>query len=164
MPPLFVDYQYLTFTYDPLQINNIALHPEMKWLNRLFLLLSLLLLGGYSHLHAHPQQDYLRYIPAENAHGSPHAGLDALENRIVTMKFVPPGTEKINDKIAVTDKDEEEELSLEKYLDAGKYFTTSFYTLTSRHFSCHVRTCLSVCRHFSFCSAYRYLALRVIRI
>lgn len=84
------------------------------------------------------------------------------------FKSALPGTELENDKIEVSnneDKDEDEELvRVERYTEAGKYFTSFLSANTSRHLYRHTDKSLFYDKHYSYTSSSRYLRLCVIRI
>jgi hypothetical protein len=126
-------------------------------------------LSGYGQLNAHAYQDCVCYTSIKSLENL-DAKFDTVQNDgvdAVIRSVFPLLTQ--NDKIDVTDNDNEDETnkisSFKKYLETNKYFTTLFNTQTPQYF-CHcVKKRLSVFKNsFNFSSYRRYIIFRVIRI
>src|SRR5262245_30898908 len=101
----------------------------MKWFIRFFLSLSLILFGGYGHhLSAQAHQDRISYAGKNNAERSEFIS-PTLSQHVPGFNITPTSYGKKGDRCEVSDSadednEDDEQVSLKKYVAAANYFTT----------------------------------------
>jgi hypothetical protein len=137
---------------------------------RFFLLLGIFLSGGYSHLYAHTCQDRTGHSPVKIFQSQEQGKFGILQvSQDQQLKSARFHAEKGNRKknIAENEGDEEDEVfvSVTKYSEYSKYFTSGFYELLTGYFFRFLKKGLPFCKQFSYFPSYKlYLIFRVFRI
>lgn len=139
----------------------------IKFLIRFLLSLCILLLSGYSHLHAHAYQELSSYALIKNLKGSEHVSFRTVQNVQTFISSLSPSVTEKSFKVEAAEIEEEENksVSFKKYLENSNYLTAVFYVLALAYFFRYIKTSLLFCKHFSYTlSQRRYLIFHVFRI
>lgn len=140
-----------------------------KLLIRFFLLISVLLIGGYGKLYPHAYQNSISHSSVKST--IQKAEYDYFGNfqsdDITTIKSPSSHELKSNEDLHATDNEveEDETFSFKKYLELSNFFTTVLYAQLLGFFFLLTKKSLLINRHFSYFSSCRkYIVFRVIRI
>ncbi|MTI33094.1 hypothetical protein [Xanthovirga aplysinae] len=129
---------------------------------RLSLFLCIFLLNSYRPLNAHTDQDNICYAPIKNIKGSGHVSYEPVQDyqSFITNSSLS-GLEKeisIND-LTENEIEEDEWISLKRYLKSSNYLADIFYALLLAYFFLHIKKGLRFSRYSSFFSSFRSLTI-----
>ena len=134
--------------------------------------LALVLVSGYSNIYAHE----VNFAPApekNNTSFSTTASAYILNNLAdATINPSTPVIYKLNDKVDISDNENEEEelstlkaVSVKKSAAISNYFTSAFYPTTPQYFCNDIKKCAPACPHFSLVGTQKlHIIFRVFRI
>lgn len=136
----------------------------MKLSYRIFLLLSFLLVGGYSDIHAGSLQGSDNHFSLNILQNVNTGSLSTPDNNSVyTIQQAAPGTEKENVFAEETEDEVHQSVSLKKCPVTGNCFSTYYFQLRGALCS-HIKPRLPLCEHFPDLASGRYIRLCVIRV
>ncbi|TRW27267.1 hypothetical protein FMM05_01110 [Flavobacterium zepuense] len=133
--------------------------------------LALVLVSGYSNLYAHEVN--FAPAPAKNNDLATTASAYILNNLAdATINPSAPVIYKLNDKVDISDNENEEEelstlkaVSVKKTTAVSNYFTSAFYPTTPQYFCNDIKKCVPACPHFSLVGTQKlHIIFRVLRI
>lgn len=145
----------------------LFLSPMTKFLIRICLTMSFLLLWGNSHLHAYTYRNGVSGIGQTQLNKVSQIDAAAFQDeREFVYSDVDSGAENQYDKTSDTEveEDDDESVSLKKYAEITNFCAAFFYTQLAGYYNGLHNHRLPFCKHFSYSSSFRYIILRTIRI
>lgn len=140
----------------------------IKALIKYLLSLCILLLGGYSQLSAHANEEGDFYSPIKNLKGSEQISIGpGQDGPTFILKPASSGTEKASFTMDAAEiiEEKEEWSSFIKYLADSYYFTVIYYALTFGYLCYFIKKYLPLSKQSFDFSSYRwYLIFQVFRI
>ncbi|WP_345160448.1 hypothetical protein [Pontibacter saemangeumensis] len=137
--------------------------PFLKYL----LFLCVLLLSVHSQIYAQSSQEFSRISLAKVSNGSELASYGAIQaDQPLKVRYFSPSSGD-SFKLEATDIEEEEDefVSIQKFLESNNYLAASLYALILAFFFRYIKRSLLFCKQISYNSSLRrYLIFQVFRI